>query len=312
MLEEIKSAYIIKSVFDYFGKSKGLLLARSNKFLISKLEITPRDFKDAYENIEIYVRLSDFPEDYQEKENCIIGFRVEEPNTNDYEIYFNEKKIDIKKAFVSRNDGISNIFIRIGPNVDSLKNFFQNCKCIKEIVISNCVRRNIKDLSYMFYGCTSLKKLDITRLRTDNAIDMSYMFYGCSSLQVLDISHINTNNVTNMEGMFGECSSLDKLDTSNIVTVLCTNMSKMFVYCKSLQNLDLRYFNTKNAKFMDEMFSGCITLFNLYNLDFYTPNLLDISNIIEGCRCLNKEAIEKINAIKPKAKEEEKNKENSN
>ncbi len=60
------------------------------------------------------------------------------------------------------------------------------------------------------------------------------------------------------------------------------------------------------------MFSGCITLFNLYNHDFYTPNLLDISNIIEGCRCLNKEAIEKINAIKPKAKEEEKNKENSN
>ena len=35
MLEEIKSAYIIKSVFDYFGKSKGLLLARSNKFLIA-------------------------------------------------------------------------------------------------------------------------------------------------------------------------------------------------------------------------------------------------------------------------------------
>ena len=92
MLTNIKSKFIIQKVFQLLGKSRSLKIAHRNNFLNNKLEITVNNYKEAYEIIEINLRLSDNPDDYPEKENPFINLRTNE-NADKFQIYFNDETL---------------------------------------------------------------------------------------------------------------------------------------------------------------------------------------------------------------------------
>jgi len=283
MLKNIKSAYILKMIFDNFGKSKGLLISYKNKYLNKELEIKVDDYKDAHDNILIKLKLSNNPEVYKEQKNYFICINLNNLNQDGYEIYFDDKKMDIQCQYVTKNDKVSSILIKIKPSIKSLRNLFENCECIEEINVINCVRRNIEDTSFMFYGCSSLRRLDITRLKTDCVKNMNCMFYGCCLLREINVSFLRTNNVTNMEGMFKCCSALENLNVSNFNTAHVTNFSEMFYEDKSLNNLNVSNFVINNAKFFDKMFYKCSSLGNLklFLLNFHPDS--DRTDMFKGC-----------------------------
>ena len=285
MLKNIKSKYILKLLFNLIGKYKTLRISHRNKFLNNELEITANDYKDVYENIEINIKLSDEPELYQEKNTYFIHINFDDLKQDTFEIYFDDKKMDKERQFVTKEDKISSILVRIKPQVKSFRNLFENCSCIKEINFINCVRRNIIDMSYMFYGCSSLTKLDLSRLKTDNVTDMSYMFYGCSLLNEINIRNFRTMAVTNMEGMFKNCDALKTLDVSFLETQSVINLSQMFYGDKSLTYLNTRNFNTNNVKYMDKLFYGCSSLSKLELFCLIISSEVDTSEMFKDCLC---------------------------
>ena len=280
MLKDIKSKYILKALFGNVGKYKTLLISHRNKYLNKELEITVNDYKDVHENIEISIKLSDDPEDYKEINNRFINIHIDLLRDG-FEIYFDDKITD--RTYVTKNDKVSNITIKIKPQIHTFRNLFECRTCIKEINFINCVQRNITDMSYMFNGCSSLRKLDISRLRTNNVTDMSHMFYGCSLLKEINVSNFDTSKVENMEAMFKSCKSLKKLDASNFITQKVTNFSEMFYEDTDLTDLNVKIFYINNARFMDKMFYGCSSLTNLelFPLDF--APFVDKTEMTEGC-----------------------------
>ena len=299
MLKNIKSEYILRKIFEYTRKTRGLLIANKNKHLINKLEITPNDFKEAAEIIEIKLKLSDDPEDYPEQNNNFINIKRDDAIPENFEIYFDGNKQDKIITSVKRDHKISNILIKIFPKIRSFHSLFENCTCIKEIDFINFVRRDIIDMSYMFYGCKTLKKLEITALKTDQVTDMKYMFYGCSSLKEINLKNLNTKNVTNMESLFEECFAFEKLDASNFITDNVKDMSKMFCLNTSLKELNIEHFDTRLVEDMDKMFYNCKSLVHLKMPIFNTDSLKTNEEMFHGCSCLNMEEIDKLN-IKPK------------
>ena len=94
MLTKIRSVFILKQIFEYTRKTRKLLIVHKNDYLIKKLEITPNDFKEASEIIEIKLKLSDDPEDYPEQNNNFINIKKEGLNENNFEIYLDGNKQD--------------------------------------------------------------------------------------------------------------------------------------------------------------------------------------------------------------------------
>ena len=284
MLKNIKSQFILKALFDKVGIYKSLLLSHGNKYLNNKLEITAKNYKDAYENIEISLKLSDDAEDYKEKENRFIFIHMDLPKDG-FEIYLDNKLTD--SQYVTKDNKVSNVLIRIKPKIDTLQNLFQNCTCIKEINIINCVRKDIINMSYMFYGCSSLRSLDISRLRTNNVTDMSYMLCECSLLKEIKVSNFDTSKVKNMEAMFKSCKSLKKLDASNFLTKEVTNFSEMFYEDTDLTDLNVKNFFIDNACFMDKMFYGCSSLMNIELFPLNFSATVDKTEMTKGCPYFN-------------------------
>ena len=272
MLEKIKSVYILKGIFENLSKVKNLKISHRNKYLNNHLDITVNNYKEAHEYIEIKLKLSENYNDYKDK--YFMHINLDDRNLNGFEIYFDGKKLDKIVETVEGFKSVSNILIRIKPNIHSLHSLFENCKIIKEINVINCLRRDLINTSYMFYDCSGLEKLDVERLKVDNVTDMSYMFFGCSSLKELILYRYITKQAINMEGMFGECYNLENLDITSFDTDEVTNMSKMFYEDKSLRNLDVKHFNLAKVKFMDKMFYGCsfCQTFQLFNLQL-PPNV---------------------------------------
>ena len=52
-----------------------------------------------------------------------------------FEIYLDNKLTD--SQYVTKDNKVSNVLIRIKPKIDTLQNLFQNCTCIKEITGGN-------------------------------------------------------------------------------------------------------------------------------------------------------------------------------
>ena len=294
MLTNIKSKFIIQKVFQLLGKSRSLKIAHRNNFLNNKLEITVNNYKEAYEIIEINLKLSDNPDDYPEKENPFINLRTNE-NADKFQIYFNDETL-VKNVYSISKDKINvkNITIKIPPEIKSFRSLFEYCACIREIHINNWVRKDITDLSYMFYGCKELRKIYIARLKSDNVTDMSHMFCECSSLKEIDVSNFNTQNVKDMEKMFGECTALEKLDLSNFKTNNVINMAEMFFSDTTLQSLNVKNFDIINVQYLDKMFYNCKNLINLLLFDNNAKEIKDKSDMFYGCDYVKKEDKDKF------------------
>ena len=65
-------------------------------------------------------------------------------------------------------------------------------------------KNNISNLNSFFEDCKELISLDLSNFNTSKAIEMQGMFNECLKLkEIKGINNFNTNNVTNMNRMFG-------------------------------------------------------------------------------------------------------------
>ena len=205
----------------------------------------------------------------EEEEIILLGEKFIKNNKNNIEIFFNEKKQEIKKSYKKNKYKINN------------DKFEVKIKIISELI----------DMSYMFHCCSSIISIkNIERLDTRNVTNMSYLFCDCCSLEYLpDISDWDTSNVTNMEYMFGGCKSLKELpDISKWKTYNVTDLSYFLCDCKELIKLpDISKWNTSEVKDLSSMFSGCSKLTEIPHLGKWDVfKVLNAKYMFNGCRAL--------------------------
>ena len=284
MLENIKSIFLLKNIFTkYLNKKTFLALIYHNKSLQKKLNISIIDYKKYYNQIEVEIELIP-QEKYKEEKNIFLN-RLDNKK-NYYHIYFNNINTEIKRRYVTVDDKVSKIKIIIDEEIDSLKELFFCCDCIKEIKFIKFKRKNITNMISMFEECSSLEKININIFKNDNVNNIKSMFRGCCLLKQLDLSSFNTSKVENMQSLFYECSHLETLNISNFDTSNTKNLSYMFFGCKSLKNLNIDNFNTNKTRDMTAMFYECSSLNNL-NIKFNVEYETNLSFMFYGCSSLN-------------------------
>ena len=285
-LNNIKSKYIFKIIFDYLKKGKAFKIIHYNKDLQNRLDISFKDFKEFYEiysPIEIEIipinRNNGVPFSYISiKEN----FRV----------YYNDNKKEVfNKYNICKDNKVDKIKLIIDYQQVTFKKLFACCNLIKSISFLKFTRINITDMSSMFFGCSSLEEINFYNYNTDNVTDMSNMFNRCKSLNKLDLTKFNTDKVTNMSNMFDSCSSLKELIISNFNTKNVENMYQMFYCCSSIKYIPINNFNTSNVKYMTEMFCDCKEIKDLDLSNFDTNKVENMKSMFLGCK---KSLIKKI------------------
>ena len=115
-----------------------------------------------------------------------------------FHIYFNDNKREIRKTKIKRKDKVIKFNIKIDYKVNSFYELFYHCECIEPIYFKKFNRNNINDMSYISFEYTSLEELDLSNFNTYNVTNMSYMFADYPSFKKLDLSNFNSNNVINM------------------------------------------------------------------------------------------------------------------
>ena len=253
MLNNLKSDYFIRKLFEYISKRKSLETIKYNKNIQKRIGININDYKDyseKYSSIELEI--------IPMKDGYRKFIDIKEEDKNYYHIYFNDnKEEEIKITSINENHNASKINIIINYQVESFSGLFEYCKCIESINFTKFCRNNITSMNAMFFKCTSLTKLNFNNFNTSNVTDLGCMFFFCSSLKELNLNNFKTSNVTNMNAMFSECSSLKKLNLNNCNTNKVTDMSYMFDGCSALKELNLNNFNTTNVTNMIGMFDEC-------------------------------------------------------
>jgi len=288
-LEDLKSDFFLRKLFNNLSEVKKLELIRYNKKLKQTLGININHYKinsEIYSSIEIEI----IPKP-NKIGNFIIPFGI-----SNVDIYFNDNKNEkIQRIYISRKDKVTKINITINYLFDRFRQLFEDCKCIQSINFKKFYRTNITDMYGMFYGCSSLQEIHFNGFKTDNVIIMREMFSYCSSLKKLNLSSFNTNNVKDMELMFHHCSSLKELNLSNFNTSNVGNMIGMFSYCSSLEEINLTNFNTSNVGDMFGMFSYCSSLKKLDISNFNLSYRGKMNYMFAFCSSLEKLNVFKLN-----------------
>ena len=278
MFRGLKTAYFIKNILNLLSRKKLLELIKCNKHLQKLMDVNLNNYKiyhEIYTSIELEVEAN--------KEGMYGKFiNIKDEDKKYYHIYFNDnKKEEIKRYELNKDDNVSKINIIIDHQVKSFSELFKYCLCTS-IKFKKFYRTNITDMNYMFYSTCFLKELDLTNFNTDSVTDMSYMFCGCPVTE-LNLTKFKTDKVTNMKCMFSGCTKLKELNVTNFNTNNVTNMSSMFCGCSSLKELNLANFNTDNVTRMEYMFIKCSSLKEL-NLDnFNIDNVIFMGYMFSGC-----------------------------
>ena len=253
-LDNLKSDYFLKKIFEYMKTNKYLSIVKYNKKLQKRLNLNINDFKDycqLYSPIEIELKIVN--NKYHNKQ----FINIFDENLKYCHIYFDDSKEEIKRPYMNDYTEAKVIKIIIDYQIKSFSCLFGYCNCIREIHFKKFFRINITNMEAMFYGCSSLRVLNLSNFNTNKVINMCGMFQECSSLRELNVSNFNTNNVTNMSGMFWGCSLLKELNLSNFDTIKVTDMRYMFSDCTSLRELNVSNFNTNNVIYNSHMFDRC-------------------------------------------------------
>ena len=251
-LDNIKSVYTIKIIFEHIKKNKFLSIIKYNKKMQNRLKLTINDYKEysqLYSPIEIELKL--VKNTYSNE--AFINIRGD--NKKYFHIFFNDSNKEANLSSLN-HEKIEKVKIIIDHHIISFGYLFL-CTRIEEIYFKKFYRTNIIDMKSMFDCCTSLKKVDMSIFITNNVTNMQRMFNGCESLKELNLSKFNTNNVTNMEKMFCRCKSLKELNLENFNTNKVKDMSHMFEECESLKNLNVSSFNIDQVTNMYNTFFGC-------------------------------------------------------
>ena len=263
VLKKIRSVYITKKILDNLNQIKLMNIIHYNKKYQKLMKISLKDFKNEFSKIEIEI----IPEENTFGKFVNITNKICEENN--VRIYFNDKKEEINRNYIAKDDNVKKIKIIINHKIKSLYRFFEDCKCIKKINFIKFNKDNINSMKAMFGNCSSLTEINFFKFNTNKVKSMAGMFGGCSLLKVLDLSNFNTNNVIDIRGMFYDCILLKEIKLNSFNTNKVTDMGKMFNGCPSLKLLDLSNFNTNNVTKFYSMFEGCKSLeeLNLSNFD---------------------------------------------
>ena len=149
-----------------------------------------------------------------EKRVKIFGKDFSKINKNNFELIYNEEKIELSEFLDLKNDKKGNKVIEIQlrkiNNITNISMMFADCKQLISIKsVSKFETKNVTNMSFMFKGFSSLLFFgDISYRDISNFKDISSMFQDCSLLSSLpDISKWDTSNVINMKKIFYGCSS---------------------------------------------------------------------------------------------------------
>ena len=159
----INSNYILQKIFDFLKKNKFLKIAKINKVIQKRLNISINNYKEyseLYTPIEIeltpakdiYDKFINIPEDKKEY----------------YHIYFDDSKEEIKRNNLEQNEKVEKIKIIIDYKIKSFEGLFSNCKCISTINFKKFYRINVNNMSCMFSDCSELTDINLSNIITIN------------------------------------------------------------------------------------------------------------------------------------------------
>ena len=175
---KIKSDYFIQKVFDIIHKRISLEIIKYNINIQKRLNININNYKEFYE-LYSSIELEIIP--IQNNYGHFINIIEEEKNY--FHIYFNDKKEEIGKIELDKEEKVSKINIIIDYQVKSFYKLFFFCESIESINFKKFYRNNITNMKYMFYKCSSLKELNLSHFNTNNVTDMNCIFYKWLSLK---------------------------------------------------------------------------------------------------------------------------------
>ena len=163
-LEEIKSKYIIQSIFDILIKKKALYIIKYNKIIQKRMDISAKDYKEYSEKFSP-IEIEIVPEIPNNSDGKFININKEDEIY--YHIYFNNNKEEIKRNYIKKKEKIKTI----------------------KIIIDN----SVKSFGRLFYQCCYVKSIDFKKFRCGNITNMTGMFEGCT-VEKINFDNFNTNN----------------------------------------------------------------------------------------------------------------------
>ena len=158
IFNNLKNDYFLQKVFNNLEKRKILYISKYNKAIKKRINININDYKEyseLYSSIEIEI----IPKIKKYENDKFININKE--YENNYHIFFDDNKEEIKRNYIKEDDKIRKIKLIIEHKIKSFSYLFYKCKCIKSIYFKKFFRKNITNMSSMFTNCSLLKDLNI-------------------------------------------------------------------------------------------------------------------------------------------------------
>ena len=179
ILMKIRSNYVLKDIFFSLNEKKLLKIILYNKNLLKRLDKNINDYKNQYLKIELEI----IPKEYIDTSGHCKIINFIENKESSFHVYFDDKKEEVKRNYITRDENITKIKVIIDSNVKSMHELFKDCTYIKKIDFLKFNRTDIKDMSGMFSKCRYLEEVNFISFNTDNVIKMKKMFYWCECLK---------------------------------------------------------------------------------------------------------------------------------
>ena len=121
MLENIRSDFFLKFLCQHIkDKDKILRLFQYNKCLQKKVKLSINDYKNKYYQTIIEIKPGETKSNIREN----VFIRISRNCYNNYHIFFNDDKTEIKRNYLEHNEKIGKIKVFIDYQVKSLKALF--------------------------------------------------------------------------------------------------------------------------------------------------------------------------------------------
>ena len=127
LLLKIKCDFFLRKLFDNLKKKKTLKINKYNKKIKKRLNL----------NVYDYIQNSKIEIEIIPKENAYGNIINITKNQDFFQIYFDDKKEEIKKYCLDKNSNIKKIKIVIDPEIVEFSKLFFCCECIDRISLKN-------------------------------------------------------------------------------------------------------------------------------------------------------------------------------
>ena len=122
VLKKVRSVYITKKILDNLNQIKLMNIIHYNKKYQKLMKISLKDFKNEFSKIEIEI----IPEENTFGKFVNITNKICEENN--VRIYFNDKKEEINRNYIAKDDNVKIIKIILNHKIKSLYRFFEGIK----------------------------------------------------------------------------------------------------------------------------------------------------------------------------------------